>query len=213
MAQKQCASQQTANTHFVQLVTDSELDLSDHKVYLIPAVMSGSEMSNSKIKYVAYPAERTLRDKSGKCRAVFDGIYPPSVKNLREIMKREHHQRVEEQKIKENKPLSAQRATGPNTLVIPQDLGTSRTEELREEDSIPADKKISSGQTHSENQPKFEEPIRVRPGPGTPPQREFDPNDVKKLSDIVNMRNGLPKKATAVRPYVPTSVKETETRQ
>ncbi|KAG1793820.1 hypothetical protein EV424DRAFT_1603770 [Suillus variegatus] len=213
MAQKRYASQQTANTHFVQLVTDSELDLSDHEVYLIPAVMSGSEMSNSEIEYVAYPAERTLRDKSGKRRAVFDGIYPPSAKDLRETMKREHRQRVEERKIKENVPLSAQRATGPNTLVIPQDLGTSRIEELKEEDSIPAGKSISSGQTHSENQPKFEEPTRVRPGPGAPPQREFDPNNVKKLSDIVNTRNDLPKKATAVRPYVPTSVKETETRQ
>ncbi|KAG2120930.1 uncharacterized protein F5147DRAFT_647310 [Suillus discolor] len=214
MAQQRLVSQQMASTHFVQLVMDSEWDSSEHEVYLIPAVMSGSDISDDEIEYVAYPAERTLRDKSGKHRAVFDEVYPPSAKDFRETLKKEQCQRFEDQKNKENIPLSAQRATGPNVQVIPQDnikvesgweiKESSQIEELVE-DSAPEDNKQA---THNKDIIRIDGPARVRPGPGAPIQREFNPTEVKKLETEV--RNNLPIKENVERRYVPAASKHTE---
>lgn len=207
MAQKRIMQQQAAaNTHFVMVVSDSELNASDHEVYFIPAIGSNSDsdMSEDEREYVAYPAERTLRDRSGKRREVFDGIYPPSAREYRETLKKEQRQRKDERQNKENIPVSARRAANEPTprVSLPRvrtvegiitNKPVSRIEQLADEPTEPNPEKRDA---HQEK--VSEEPARRHPGPGVPPARIFNPADVKKIE--IKMTEENPPRKTVEKP-------------
>ncbi|KAG1876938.1 hypothetical protein C8R48DRAFT_768505 [Suillus tomentosus] len=190
MAQKRLMSQQTLSTHYVKVVSEDDWESSEHEVYYIPAITS--DVDSDEQEYLVYPAERTIKDRSGKRREVFDGVYPPTAKDHREVLKREHRQRKEERQSKENVPASA-RQTTRDTRKIVEEVNinsTSRIEEIPDEEVVTVSKP-AEGRTQVQEDIRLIEPARVKPGPGAPPSREFIPSQVKKLEDVVRGREDI----------------------
>ncbi|KAG1848230.1 hypothetical protein F4604DRAFT_1687768 [Suillus subluteus] len=165
------------------LVSDNEWDTSHHEVYFIPTIVSDLE---SEKEYLTYPAERTIKDKSGKRHEVFDGIYPPPAKEYPESLKREQRQHSDVQDNKENIPVSARRTFGPLTRSQTKRLAddninsTSKIEEIVEEEKVILTNPLG-GRTQVHEVIQTNEPIRVWPGSGAPPSREFISMEVKRV--------------------------------
>ncbi|KAG1774940.1 hypothetical protein EV702DRAFT_1047266 [Suillus placidus] len=211
MAQKRIMQQQqTASTHFVRVVSDT--------------IQSKSDTSDNEQEYMAYPAERTLRDQSGKRREVFNGVYPPPAREYRETLKKEQCQRQNERTNKENIPFSARRTAhipipqvlqpatiwvDENKRIVDTNKSTSKIEELVEPEIVSEHQQEKKRETHHQER-TLEEPERIRPGPGAPQVRIFNPENVKKV-EVRTVEKDLPKVNNKIQHYAPAPLKDVET--